>query len=221
MAKRGKMQKLMELEKSLALLKKHAVPCADWKIAKNEKSAVSTAKKIGFPVVLKVSSKKIIHKSDVGGVKANLANEEEVANAFNEIIKNAKKVNVKPEGILVQKMHSGTEVIVGMKRDPQFGPVVLFGLGGIFVEILNDVSMRIAPLAKNDCMEMIKELKGSKILFGARGEKPVNTDALVKILMAVSNIGMKNKKIMEMDLNPVMVDEKSASVVDVRVITEK
>jgi len=215
------MQKLMETEKAFSLLKKRSIPCAEWKIAKNEKSAVAAAKKIGFPVVLKVSSKKIVHKSDIGGVIANLENEGEVAGAFNEIIRNAKKVRVKPEGVLVQKMHPGTEVIIGMKKDPQFGPVVLFGLGGIFVEIMRDVSMRISPLTKNDCIEMIKEIKGSKILLGARGKKPANTEALVKILMAVSSIGMKNKKIMEMDLNPVMVDEKSASVVDARIITEK
>jgi len=215
------MQELMESEKSFSLLKKQSILLAQYKIVKNEKSAAQTAKKLGFPVAMKVSSKKIIHKSDAGCVLTNIKNEEDVIIAFNKIIQNAKKLKTKPEGILIQKMESGTEVIIGMKKDPQFGPVILFGLGGIFVEIMNDVSMRIAPLTKEDCVEMINEIKGSKILKGARGKKPVNIDALVKILMKVSSMSIKNKKIQEMDLNPVIVDEKSAVVVDVRIITEK
>jgi len=215
------MEKLIETEKAFALLKKQSISCADWKIAKNLKSVLLAANKLGFPVVLKISSKKVMHKSDGGFVKTNLKNNEEVESTFNKIMQNAKKIKIKPEGILVQKMMQGTEVIIGMKRDPQFGPVILFGLGGIFVEIMKDVSMRIAPLTKDDCIEMINEIKGSKILMGARGEKPVNIDALVNILMKVSAIGIKNKKIQEMDLNPVMVNEKSAVVADIRIISEK
>ena len=216
------MQELMDLEKSFAILKRYSVPCAKWKIAKNANSAARAAKNLGFPVAMKVSSKKIVHKSDVGGVKVNLADEQEVISSFNEIVQNAKKkLHIRPEGVLVQKMETGTEVIVGLKRDPQFGPTVVFGLGGIFVEVLKDVSLRIAPLTKDDCLDMVKELKGYKILSGARGRKPVNIDAIVRILMAASKIGMKNEHIMEMDLNPVMVNEKSANVVDVRIITEK
>lgn len=213
---------LMCLEKSFALLKKYSVPYSDCKIAKNADSAAKSAKKLGFPVVLKVASKKIVHKSDAGGVKLNLANEQEVIGAFNEIMQNAKrKLSIRPEGVAVQKMEQGTEVIIGLKRDAQFGPVVVFGLGGIFVEILKDVSLRIAPLTKEDCIDMIKELKGYEILSGARGRKPANIEALVKILMAVSKIGIKNQNIAEMDLNPVMVNERSAKVVDVRIMTEK
>lgn len=212
----------MDTEKAFALLKKYSIPYAEWKIAKSRKQAVLLAKKIGFPVALKVISKKIIHKSDIGCVKVNLTNEREVADSFDEIMKNAKaKAKTKPEGILVQQMKSGIEVIAGLKKDPQFGPVVMFGLGGIFVEVMRDVSLRIAPLTKEDCLEMINELKGNAILKGARGQKPVNIDALIKILMAVSEIGAKNKNIVEIDLNPVIVNEKSASVVDARIITEK
>ena len=214
------MEKLIETKKAFELLKKHSIPCANWKLAKNEKSAVQSAKKIGFPVALKVSSKKIIHKSDVGCVKINITNEDELIIAFNEIMDAAKKQKVKPEGVIIQKMISGTEVIIGLKKDPQFGPVILFGLGGIFVEIIKDVSMRIAPLKKEDCLEMIQELNGSNILFGARGQKPANIDELVKIIMAVSKIAEKNKKILEMDLNPVIVNEKSATVADIRIISE-
>jgi acetyl-CoA synthetase (ADP-forming) len=216
------MEILMEAEKSYLLLKRYRIPYSEPKLAKNADSAARTAKKIGFPVAMKVVSKKIIHKSDAGGVMLNLSSEDEVAKAFDEIAKAAKqKAKAKIDGVLVQKMESGTEVIIGLKKDPQFGPVVLFGLGGIYVELMKDVSIRIAPLTKADCIEMIKELKGSAVLEGARGKKPVNTDEIVKILMAVSSIGMKNKKIIEMDLNPVIVDNKSAKVVDIRIIAEK
>lgn len=216
------MQKLIDFEKSFALLKRYKIPYADWKIAKDENSAVRAANKIGFPVAMKISSKKILHKSDIGGVKTNIKNEEEAKLAFNEIMQNArKKLHTRPEGVLVQKMEAGTEVIIGLKKDPQFGQTVLFGLGGIFVEIMKDVSLRIAPLAKDDCIEMIKELKGYSILAGARGKKPANIEALVKVLMAVSKIGVNNPNIAEMDLNPVLVNENTAKVVDVRILAEK
>lgn len=214
-------KKLMAPEKAFALLSKHSIPYAEWRIAKNTASALRAAKQIGFPVALKIVSKKIVHKSDVGGVKTGIENEEELASAFEEIMKKSRKLRIRPEGILVQKMKPGTEIIIGMKKDPQFGAVVLFGLGGIFVEVLEDVSMRIAPLTEKDCNEMIKEIKGYKILEGTRGRSAANISAIVKMLMAVSDIGMKQKSIAEMDLNPVMVNEKSASVVDARILTEK
>jgi len=131
-------------EKAFALLKKYGVPYADWKIAKNNAYAVKAAAKLGFPVAMKIVSKKLVHKSDAGGVKINISNEEETANAFDELMHAAKKIKIKPEGILIQKMEKGIEIIIGMKKDPQFGPVVVFGLGGVFVEVMKDVSMRIA-----------------------------------------------------------------------------
>jgi len=215
------MEDLLNPEKSFALLKKYKIPFTDWKLAKDENSAAKTANKLNYPVAMKVVSKKISHKSDAGGVITNIKNEEEAKNAFNKIMQNAKKLKVKPEGILIQKMASGTEIIIGLKQDPQFGPTVLLGLGGIFVEIMKDISLRIAPLTKKDCIEMIDELKGNEILKGARGKKPVNTEAIINILMAVSKIGIKNPNIKEMDLNPVMVNETTASVVDVRILAEK
>lgn len=217
-----KMQKQMGMGKAFSLLKKYKIPSAEYLIVKKADAAAKAAGKIGFPVAMKAVSEKIIHKSDIGCVKAGISSSEEAAKAFEEIIKNAKaRAKVRPEGVIVQKMESGTEVIIGLKKDPQFGPVVLLGLGGIFVEVMNDVSLRIAPLEKSGCLEMIDELKGSKILKGARGRKPVNIDSIVNILMAVSSIGMKNKNIAEMDLNPVIVNESSAKAVDVRIIVGK
>jgi acetyl-CoA synthetase (ADP-forming) len=214
------MEKLMAPEKAFALLKKYGIPYADWKIAKNNAYAVKAAAKLGFPVAMKIVSKKLVHKSDAGGVKTNV-DEEGASGAFEELMQAAKKIKIKPEGILIQKMEKGIEVIVGMKKDAQFGPVVVFGLGGVFVEVMKDVTMRIAPLTESDCVEMIEELKSAEILKGARGREPVNIKALTRILMAVSEIGMKYSNIAEMDLNPVMVNEKSASVVDARIMTLK
>jgi len=120
--------------------------------------------------------------------------------------------------MLIQPMMKGKEIIIGMKRDPFFGPVIVFGLGGIFVEILKDVSMRIAPLTKKDASEMLTEIKGIEILKGARGEKSVNFKALQKIILSLSRLSLKHREIKEIDLNPVMVDEKEARVVDARII---
>ena len=216
------MEKMLDVDKSFGILKKNSIPYTEWKTAKTAEQAAKAASKIGFPVAMKIISKKVVHKSDIGGVKINLTNEQEVVNAFEEITKSARaKAKTKPEAVLIQKMEFGTEVIIGLKRDPQFGPVVIFGLGGVFVEVLKDVSLRIAPLTKKDCAEMIEEIKGAPILKGVRGQKPVNINSLIKILMAVSDIGLKNKRISEMDLNPVIVNETSATVVDVRMLAEK
>jgi len=215
-------QSQMDAGRAFSLLKKYRIPSSEFIIAKKAEAAAKAAEKLGFPVALKVVSEKILHKSDIGCVKTGISSAGQAAKAFDEIMKNAKtKAKVRPEGILIQKMESGTEIIIGLKKDPQFGPVVLLGLGGIFVEVMKDVSLRIAPLEKTGCLEMIEELKGSAILKGARGKKPVNIDSIVNILMAVSSIGMKNKNIAEMDLNPVIVNESSAKVVDARIIVEK
>jgi acyl-CoA synthetase (NDP forming) len=154
----------------------------------------------------------------MGGVKTNIQNEEELKAAFEAIKKSAKKTKI--EGILVQKMEQGKEVIIGMKQDPQFGPVIMFGLGGVFVEVLKDVSFRVAPIDKKEAEEMINEIKSSEILKGVRGEKPVKISALIDLLIKISNLAVKEKNILEIDLNPVMIDEKSAKVVDVRMMIE-
>jgi acetyl-CoA synthetase (ADP-forming) len=202
------------------LLEKYKLPFIKSKLCKNAEIAQKNAKIIGFPVALKVISPSIIHKSDVGGVKVNLQNEEEVKSAFEQILKKTKALAKKKlEGILVQKMESGTEVIIGMKKDPQFGAVILFGLGGIFVEILKDTSLRIAPVDKKEAIEMIQEIKASNILEGARGKKGVNIDELANIIVKLSKLA-EEKKIKEIDFNPVIVNEKTAKIVDARIMVE-
>ncbi|MCL2359255.1 acetate--CoA ligase family protein [Candidatus Bathycorpusculum sp.] len=192
-------------------------------LATSEKEAVEQADKIGYPIVLKIVSQDIIHKSDAGGVKVNLKTAAEVEVAYKTILENAKKykADAKIDGIIVQEMApQGTEVIVGAVKDPQFGPTVMFGLGGIFVELLKDVNFRVAPLTIVDAKEMITQLKAFPLLNGYRGSEPRDIDALAQILCEVSKLILDNPEIKELDLNPVMAYPKGAKTVDARIILE-
>jgi len=170
---------------------------------------------------MKIVSPDIIHKSDAGGIKLNLSNADEVRAAFEEIMKSAGKVTSHENivGTLLSPMVGpGQECIIGMIRDAQFGPVIMFGLGGIFVEVLKDVSFRVAPLAAEDIDEMVGEIKGYKILTGVRGDKPKDIEAIKGVLAKLSEIVIDNPEISEIDLNPVIVHEKGLSIVDSRVL---
>ncbi len=197
--------------KSFDLVKNSRVPIVQYFFLKNEKNLADSIKKIGFPCVLKVSGTKIIHRTEFKGVRTNIKSEEEALKNFRELmkIKNA-------EGVLLQKQGSGVEIIVGIKQDPQFQHVVMFGLGGIWVEKLNDVSFRVCPLTPEDAKAMIREIKGYDLLAGYRG-KPINFIALEDLLIKVSRLAVK-ERIAEMDLNPVFCDEKGCYVADVRII---
>jgi acyl-CoA synthetase (NDP forming) len=165
----------------------------------------------------------IIHKSDIGGVKLGLANATQVGKAYTEIMAAAKKANKKADiqGISVQKMaRPGVEVIMGMSKDAQFGPVLMFGLGGVFVEVLKDVAFRIVPLNRRDASQMIREIKGYPLLEGYRGQEPANITALEDLLLKLSDFVDKNPKIKEMDLNPIFAYKDGALAVDARVILE-
>ncbi|MBW2982246.1 acetate--CoA ligase family protein [Candidatus Woesearchaeota archaeon] len=210
----------LDFEKTKKLFERYKLPLARSILIKKPEQLIKLTKKIGFPLVLKISSVDIIHKSDINGVKIGIENKEELIKAYNEIINNMKKRRVKIEGVLMQKMEEGKEIIIGVKRDIQFGPVLLFGLGGVFVEALRDISIRIAPVDKKEALNMIKEIKGYKILEGIRGEKAVNIDALASIITKISNMVLKNKKIIELDLNPIIVNDKKATIVDARIIVE-
>jgi len=199
--------KQLNFEKSLALLKKYKIRFIGSKIIKTEKDFNG----VEYPIVLKVFSEKIIHKTEKGGVILDLKNREEAIKAFKKLKKISKDVLMQP------MVSQNQEVIVGMKKDPQFGPVVMFGLGGIFVEVMDDVSFRVCPVSKKDALEMIKELKSYKVLTGLRGKKPVSINAVVDIIVKLSELGLK-EKVEEIDLNPVMVNNKGAFVVDVRVM---
>ncbi|MCD6431335.1 acetate--CoA ligase family protein [Candidatus Bathyarchaeota archaeon] len=206
-----------------SICKEYGIPVTDFRIAKNEAEAVSFADEIGYPVVLKIISPDIIHKSDVGGVIVGLKTAEDVRNAYKQIMENVKnhKPNAKIVGVLVQEMApSSTEIIVGAIKDPQFGPALMFGLGGIFVEVLKDVTFRIAPLTRDEAEEMIKEVRAYPLLKGYRNTPPADIEAIVNILLNTSRLVMEHQEIKELDLNPIMVYEKGAKTVDARIILE-
>ena len=202
---------------------KCGIPVTKFQLAKNEAETVKFAKEIGYPVVLKIVSPDIIHKSDVGGVIVGLKNAQEVRNAYKQILRNVKKHNAdaKIVGVLVQEMAPpSTEVIVGAIKDPQFGPALMFGLGGIFVEVLKDVTFRIAPITEDEAREMITEVKAYPLLKGYRNMPQADIEAIVQILLNASRLVMDHQEIKELDLNPIMVYEKGAKTVDARIILE-
>jgi len=201
----------------------YGIPVTKFMLAKRPEDATSFAEKIGYPVVMKIVSPDVIHKFDVGGVVLNLKTAKEVESAFKKIVENVKKhkPDAKIMGVTVQEMApASTEVIVGGIKDPQFGQTLMFGLGGIFVEILKDVTFRIAPVTEEEAKEMITEVKAYPLLQGYRGTPPADTGAIMRILLATSKLMMSHENIKELDLNPVMVYEKGAKTVDARIILE-
>ncbi len=221
-AKKERRTLLTEVE-SKQLLKEAGINIIETKLAASMKEAVTLSKGFGFPVVLKIASPEIIHKSDAGGVKVGLKNATQVSKAYREIITSVKKKHPKAkiEGVSVQPMAKpGVEVIIGMSKDAQFGPVLMFGLGGIFVEILKDVSFRIVPLIRRDAREMIREIKGYPVLEGYRGQEPANIPLLEEMLLKISDFAEKNPEVKELDLNPIFAYRDSIVAVDARVVLE-
>jgi len=211
---------LLETE-AKELLREYKIPVPDFKLIKNEEEISKIREAIGYPIVMKIVSPDIIHKTDAGGVKLNIKDETEARLAYQEIISRAKKYNkgARISGVIVYPMiPQGTEIIIGMMKDPHFGPVAMFGLGGIFVEILKDISFRIIPTEERDAREMITEIKGYEILKGARGNPPRDIQAIEEVLMKISKLTMENPEINEIDLNPIFVFEKGLQVVDARMI---
>jgi acyl-CoA synthetase (NDP forming) len=214
---------LTEIE-AKQVFKEAGMPVVETRLATSQKQAGEISDSIGFPIVLKIASPDIVHKSDAGGVKVGLKNRTEVEKAYGEIMKAAKEKfpKAKIEGAAVQKMaRPGIEIIVGTFKDAQFGPVIMFGLGGIFVEVLKDVSFRIVPIARRDASEMIKEIKGFPLLKGYRGTEPAHLPSLENILMKVSDFVEQTPEIKEIDLNPVIAYKDSAIAVDARIVLEK
>jgi acyl-CoA synthetase (NDP forming) len=213
---------LTEIE-SKAVLSAAGIPVVETKLAASKEDAIAISKKIGFPVALKIVSPEITHKSDVGGVKLGLKTSKQVEAAYEEILSAVKQKypHAVIDGVSVQKMaRPGTEVIVGMTKDVQFGPVLMFGLGGILVELLKDVSFRIVPLEREDAREMIREIKGYPMFEGFRGREPVDTSVLEEILLKVSRFVDDHPEIKELDLNPIFAYKDGAVTVDARMILE-
>jgi acyl-CoA synthetase (NDP forming) len=212
-AKRGGRHQLLEYEaKQILTCSRFDVP--PFMLAHNFSECRYAALKIGYPVVLKISSEDIIHKTDVGGVRLNIRNEDELRVAYEDMMR-----NFGSEDILVNEMVAGgTEMIVGATDDPQFGPVVMCGLGGIFVEAVGDTSFRIAPVGREEADEMVSELHSSKILFSIRGGRRADVEALTDSIVRLSSLVSQFRDIVEVDINPLTVLEKGrgAQVVDAR-----
>ncbi len=211
---------LSEVE-AKALLASAGIPVIEAKLATTADEAASIADDIGFPVALKIVSEQITHKSDVGGVVLNVEDTDAVRAAFGEIIKAGKKADAKAQidGVSVQRMaEPGVEVITGMTMDPQFGPVLMFGLGGVLVEVLKDVAFRVVPITRRDARQMIHEIQGFPILEGHRGAEPSDIAALEALLVQLSEFIEAHPDVAELDLNPVFAYPKGAVAVDARIV---
>jgi acetate---CoA ligase (ADP-forming) len=211
---------LLETE-SRSLLEAYGVSLPRAELARSAEEAAEAGARLGFPVAMKVVSPDILHKSDAGGVKLNIGDGNAASGAYREILDSALKTTDKERvaGVMLSPMApKGQECIAGVIRDRQFGPVIMFGLGGIFVEVLKDVSFRVAPLSKEDMDEMIREIKGYRLLTGIRGEKPKDVEAVKEVLARLNEIALGNPEIQEIDLNPLIVHERGVSIVDSRVI---
>ncbi len=211
---------LLERE-AMDILKEYGISTPEYMVAKTPEEAVDAAAKIGYPVVLKILSCDIIHKTDAGCVKLDIKDENGIREAYTQIIENARrfKTNARVEGVIVYPcIPKGVEVIVGVTEDAQFGQTIMFGMGGIWVELLKDVSFRIVPLTSKDAIEMIREIQGFELLKGIRGDKPKDIEGIADTIMKVSRLCSDHPEIKEMDLNPIFVYEKGIKVVDARIL---
>lgn len=195
------------------LVKRYGLPIAETSFISSINTAKQSAKNIGYPVVLKIFSETGLHKTKVRGVALNIKHEKELVKAYEKIKNNLKKTKTRVHGFLVQEKISGQEVLVGMKQS-NFGPAIAFGLGGVFVEILQDFSLRIAPVNKEQAQNMIKEIKAYKILKN----KKCNINSIIEIITKISRLSIENPDIKEIDFNPVIVNTKQARIVDIRII---
>jgi acetyltransferase len=211
---------------SLDILKAYGIPTVGTAITTTLEDTVKAAEKIGYPLVMKIVSPQISHKSDVGGIKLNLTSAEEVVAAFEDMMKNIplKEPEADLEGVQLQKMLTGgTEVIIGMVQDPTFGPMLMFGLGGIYVEVLEDVKFAIAPVNEMEAKDMIRKIKTHELLKGVRGAKPKDVDSIADIILRISQLVTDFPEINEFEINPLMVFEEGngALAVDMRLMLKE
>jgi len=216
--------KVITEEDSKSILKSYGISVPPYALVKSEDEAARAAKKVGFPLVMKVVSPQILHKTDVGGVKVGIDNVNDVKKTFKDMYgRLSKKKGVHVKGILLEKMvPKGVELIVGLQNDPQFGPVIMVGMGGILTEVMRDVAFRMLPITTSDAKSMLEELKGSKLLKGFRGSKPIDMNMLTKALVKIGKLGVDNAThFNSVDFNPVVVYPKSYAVVDAKIILNK
>jgi len=220
---RNKDRKLLTEVESKQLLSQAGINVVETRLAISREEAISLSRKLGLPAVLKIASSDVTHKSDAGGVKLGLATTRQVGKAYDDILASVKQhyPEASIQGVSVQKMaRPGIEVIIGMSKDAQFGPVIMFGLGGILVEILKDVAFRIVPLTRRDAAEMIREIKGYPLLEGYRGQEPADLAKLEEMILKISGFVEQHPEIEELDLNPVFAYKDGAVAVDARIVLE-
>ncbi len=208
---------------SYEVLGLRGLPVPDFQLVSSIDEVEEAADRVGFPLVMKVVSPDILHKTEVGGIRVKIDSKEAARTAFRDIISSVreKQPEARIHGIMmVPQAEEGLEVIVGMKRDQQFGPTVMFGLGGVFIEVLKDVSLRVSPVTEEEAEEMLLEIKGRKLLEGYRGKPPKDLKALKKIIMEISQLAADIPEIAELDLNPIIVYEDGAIIVDAAIIVD-
>jgi acyl-CoA synthetase (NDP forming) len=206
---------------AVQLLSQYGIPYPEHALAQSADQAAQLAERLGFPVVLKVVSPDVVHKSDAGGVLVDLQDAKQVTQGYQQIVDaiHTRVLGARIDGVLVcRQAEPGMEVIVGALDDSVFGPTVMFGMGGIFAEVLGDVAFRLAPLDRDEARKMIREVKGHPLLAGVRGQPPRDEEALLDLLMAVSQVVVDHREIKELDLNPVRLYEEGLLVLDARTI---
>jgi len=201
------------------VLATYQIPVAREILVDDVKELINATEEIGYPVVLKGCSSDIAHKTEKGLIRVDIRNDDEATAAFEEIMA---RMDGKENAVLVQEMVKGQrELVIGLTRDPQFGPCVMFGLGGIFTEILKDISFRVAPVEERDALEMMQEINGNKILGPVRGMPAADLDMLAEILINVGRIGLENEQVKEIDINPVIISGTRPVAVDALIILDK
>ena len=219
-AKRAGLTNLPQ-DDALRILSTYGLPVITTETASSKTEAVEAAKRIGYPVAMKIVSSDVVHKIDVGGVKLDLNGDRDISEAYDEILKNVKArvPNARIEGVLLQEfVTGGTETIIGIHRDPKFGPLLMFGLGGIYVEAYRDVSFRLAPIRELSADNMISQIRGSKILQGFRGQPPADTKTIAECIERLSQLSVELPDVLELDVNPLVAFANGCRALDARII---
>jgi acyl-CoA synthetase (NDP forming) len=219
---KGMGREILTYEESRKILNLAKIPLNKMLLATDLNEGIENAKKIGYPIVLKIISEDVVHKSDSGGVKVNIGSEDDLKEAYADMIQSVRRhyPHANIEGMSVEEMVTGVELLIGTNTDSQFGKMIAFGIGGVFVEVYKDVSFRLIPVTKHDINEMIDEIEGKKILNGFRGMPTVDKEELVSLILKISKLIEENPIIKEMDLNPVVATQQGLMAIDARIILE-
>ncbi len=219
---KSKNREILTYEESRKILEMAGFPLNKMAFAKNLEEAIVRAKEINFPVVLKIVSEDVLHKSDAGGVKVGIGTVDELKKSYEDMFLSIKQhyPDATIEGVSIEEMVEGVELLIGTNTDLQFGKMIAFGIGGIFVEVYKDVSFRLIPVTSKDVEEMINEIEGKSMLEGFRGMPSVDTEELISLILKISNLVSEHPSIKEMDLNPVVATTEGLKVIDARIILE-